>query len=99
MPVLAAAQQRETGVEFLFINQGEARAAVADYLQNEQLELQNVLLDPHVQVGQQMGSQALPTTLFFDASGKLVNGHLGELSSASLRHALEQILPPERATD
>jgi len=32
---------------------------------------------------------ALPTTLFYDAEGRLVGSHLGELSRASLRHALE----------
>ncbi|WP_419722519.1 TlpA family protein disulfide reductase, partial [Pseudomonas juntendi] len=36
----------------------------------------------------------LPTTLFYDAQGRLVGSHLGELSRASLRHALE---PFERA--
>jgi len=38
---------------------------------------------------------ALPTTLFYDADGRLVGSHLGELSRASLRHALE---PFDRAT-
>ncbi|MNF90202.1 hypothetical protein D3C84_727590 [compost metagenome] len=32
---------------------------------------------------------ALPTTLFYDADGRLVGSHLGELSRASLSHALE----------
>lgn len=37
-------------------------------------------------------SQALPTTLFYDAQGQQIGSHLGELSSASLAHALAPLL-------
>ena len=42
-------------------------------------------------LGQQVGSTALPTTIFFDAEGRQVGSHLGELSSASLARALENL--------
>jgi len=36
-----------------------------------------------------VGSMALPTTLFYQADGRLINSHLGELSQASLARAME----------
>jgi thiol-disulfide isomerase/thioredoxin len=89
MPVLAAAQQRLPGVSFVFVNQGEDSASVQKYLVASQLVLANVLLDPGKALGQRLGSLALPTTLFFDAAGHLVETHLGALSAASLASKLE----------
>jgi thiol-disulfide isomerase/thioredoxin len=94
MPVLAAAQQQETGVVFVFANQGEDGATALRYLSASQLALANVLLDPDTALGKVVGSTALPTTLFYDARGRLVNTHLGELSAASLASKLQQLRTP-----
>lgn len=91
MPVLAAAQQQETQVTFVFANQGEDSAAALRYLSAGQLNLANVLLDPGTALGRAIGSTALPTTLFYDASGQLVDTHLGELSAASLASKLNRL--------
>jgi len=91
MPVLAAAQQRETGVAFFFVNQGEDGAAARQYLSAGQLDLTNVLLDPTASLGRAVGSGALPTTLFYDAGGQLIDVHLGELSTASLASKLKRL--------
>lgn len=88
MPVLAAAQRRETGVRFVFVNQGEDAATAQRYLSASRLGLANVLLDPGAALGREAGSGALPTTLFYDAGGRLVDTHLGELSAASLASKL-----------
>lgn len=88
MPVLAAAQQREAGISFVFVNQGEAAATAWRYLSAGQLDLANVLLDPGARLGREVGSGALPTTLFYDANGRLIDTHLGELSAASLASKL-----------
>ena len=98
MPVLAAAQKRETGVRFVFVNQGEDAATVQHYLSAGRLDITNVLLDPATGLGRQVGSGALPTTLFYDADGRLIDNHLGELSAASLASKLNQLRthrPPE----
>lgn len=84
MPVLASAQEREPGVHFLFVNQGEGPGTIEQYLTSEQLVLQNVLLDLGSQVGRHFHSAGLPTTLFFDANGQLIDTHMGELSRARL---------------
>ncbi|MHB8951083.1 MAG: TlpA family protein disulfide reductase [Rhodoferax sp.] len=91
MPVLAAAQQQETQVTFVFANQGESDTAARRYLGAGQLNLANVLLDPNTALGRAIGSTALPTTLFYDASGQLVDTHLGELSAASLASKLNRL--------
>lgn len=84
MPVLAAAQQNEPDIHFLFVNQGEGPGTIGQYLASERLQLQNVLLDLGGQVGRHFHSAGLPTTLFFNASGQLVDSHVGELSRARL---------------
>jgi thiol-disulfide isomerase/thioredoxin len=96
MPVLLAARHSEPGVRFLLVNQGEGAAEVAAFLAHQGIDARDVLLDSGNQLGHLAGSRALPTTLFYDAAGQLRHSHLGELSPASLRHALQFIRqPPE----
>jgi thiol-disulfide isomerase/thioredoxin len=91
MPELAAAQQQIPEIIFAFANQGENPVTVQKYLAASQLVLANVVLDSGKKLGAQLGSTALPTTLFFDASGHLVDTHIGALSSASLASKLARI--------
>lgn len=91
MPTLATAQKRETGVAFFFVNQGEDDIAAHSYLSDVQLDLANVLIDPAANLGRAVGSRALPTTLFYDAHGRLIDTHLGELSAASLASKLKRL--------
>lgn len=91
MPVLMQAQQRESAITMLFVNQGESAALVADFLAAQHLSLDHLLLDEQVKLGQLVGSRALPTTLFYDGEGRQVGSHLGELSHASLERALARL--------
>jgi len=88
MPVLEQAQQDNPGVTFVFVNQGEQPETITQFMGRHKLSLQNVLTDTRASLGRTTGSQALPTTLFYDAQGQQVNAHLGELSKASLAHNL-----------
>ena len=90
MPVLAAAQKQETAVSFVFVNQGEDGETAQHYLTAAGLDLANVVIDPGTAIGREVGSGALPTTRFYDANGRLVDTHLGALSSASLASKLAQ---------
>lgn len=99
MPVLAAAQAANPHMRFVFINQGEGQTLVNSFLSQQQLSLRNNLLDTGGQVGQAVGSLSLPTTLFYSADGMLKNNHLGELSHASLTHALRHISPDDQAIE
>ncbi|MBI3525975.1 MAG: TlpA family protein disulfide reductase [Betaproteobacteria bacterium] len=91
MPVLAAAQHREAGIRFVFVNQGESTANAASYLSAAQFDLANVLLDPGTRLGHELGAMALPTTLFYDAGGRLVDSHMGPLSTATLAEKLTSL--------
>ena len=93
MPVLGAAQQRHAEVNFVFANQGESPETVNKYLAGEAFALNNVLLDSGRQLTTILGSGALPTTLFFDAQGVLVEQRMGELSAATLAQRLKSLQP------
>ena len=90
MPVLEDAQAKYPGVAFVLVNQGEDRGTIRDYLDAAGLELDHVLLDPHSRAMLDTGTRGLPTTLFFNAEGRLVDTHMGELTRASLADTLRR---------
>ncbi|HEY4075086.1 MAG TPA: TlpA disulfide reductase family protein [Herbaspirillum sp.] len=91
MPILHQAQMAHPEIRFVFLNQGESSDVVAKFLSTEKLSLQNVLLDSEQQVAEKFEQHALPTTLFFDAEGKLADMRLGELSRATLTQRLNNL--------
>jgi len=91
MPLLQKAQAAHQELNFVFINQGEARDVILRYLQGQGIVLQNVLIDARRATGAAFNEQALPTTLFFDAQGRLVSTRVGALSEASLGERLGAI--------
>jgi thiol-disulfide isomerase/thioredoxin len=91
MPVLAAAQRRDGGVHYVFANQGESADTVQTFLRARGLKMENVLIDRQSATSRAVGSAGMPTTLFFDARGQLVDAHLGPLSEASLAEKLAKI--------
>jgi len=91
MPVLAAAQKQETGMRFVFINQGETGLTAQRYLASAGLDLANVLLDLGGGIAREVGSAGLPTTLFYDAAGRLADTHVGALSAATLASKLSRL--------
>lgn len=92
MPVLQQAQQQHDDISLVFVNQGESQPKVQRFLEEEDLlDLRNVWLDDTLALGETTGAQAMPTTLFYDARGQLVDTHFGELSRASLRPYLERL--------
>ena len=93
MPMLAKAQVAMSHVRFVFADQGESIAAVQRYLRQEQLQLDHVLLDPHMDVSTWYGARGYPTTLFIDANGQLRDTQVGELSAATLAAHLARITP------
>jgi thiol-disulfide isomerase/thioredoxin len=94
MPMLAQAQARHRDVQFVFVNQGESPAAVQAWLAGAGLTLEQVWLDPGSELGPAVGSRGLPTTLFLDAEGRLVDAHMGMLNAAALRARLQPLQAP-----
>ncbi|MBZ9569239.1 TlpA family protein disulfide reductase [Modicisalibacter tunisiensis] len=91
MPLLAQAQQRNDEVTFVFLNQGESLATINGFLQRESLTLDHLYRDPHRAFGKTVGAVGIPTTLYYDASGQLVDTHLVESSRATLSRSLERL--------
>jgi thiol-disulfide isomerase/thioredoxin len=94
MPAMAKVQANRPGVNFVFVNQGESKETVDQFLSAGRLDLKNVLLDRSQAVARGFSVMGYPTTLFFDASGKLIYQHMGPLSEASLIHYLEESSEP-----
>ncbi len=98
MPVLREAQAQRQDINFVFLNQGESPERVRSFLASQNLPLRNVLLDVHGRAGTELGHRALPTTLFYDAQGRLVDTRVGELSQASLSQRLSTLSSPSRSS-
>ena len=93
MPILEQAQQARDDVSFVFVNQGESVDAVETFLQRESLALDHLYRDPDMTFGREVGAMAMPTTLYYDADGQLIDTHFGELSRATLDRSLERFDP------
>jgi thiol-disulfide isomerase/thioredoxin len=91
MPTLAAAQQRHPSVGILFVNQGETAATVRSYLSANGLDLHDVLLDSRSALGPAVGSRGLPTTLFYDSRGRLIDAHFGVLNAPALEARMQRL--------
>ncbi len=96
LPFLAAAQRQETGINFVFVDQGEDAVTVERYLDAARLALANVLLDINLRLGREVGVTVLPVTLFYDARGKMMDTHLGALSPSLLAEKLNRLRPPSK---
>lgn len=88
MPLLQQAQAAHPEAHFVFVNQGEPPATVRRWISHMPGGLRNVVVDERRSVGAAFGESALPTTLFFDARGRLVAMRIGELSLATLGERL-----------
>ena len=98
IPALDAAQSRENGVHFIFVNPGESAATVQWYLLAAGLPLQNAVLDTDSLLGPAAGSSGLPTRLFFDAKGNLADRNFDALSTVSLTSKLSLFRPAATAS-
>ncbi|MHA7600510.1 TlpA family protein disulfide reductase [Alicycliphilus sp. T452] len=91
MPVLLQGRQAHPGVRFVWVNQGEPPETALRYATQQGLPMADVLLDTQSQLSRSLGYKALPTTLFYDAQGRLQAVRAGELSAATLAQHLAQI--------
>ncbi|VCU72227.1 Thiol-disulfide oxidoreductase ResA [Pigmentiphaga humi] len=90
MPVFEQAQAQHPDIAFVMVNQGESARQARAFLESQGLKLKDVLLDPSSLTMKTMASRGLPTTLFFDEQGRLVDAHLGELTMASLKDTMSR---------
>lgn len=84
LPLLQQAQQQWPQMRVVYINQAEAPELVRAHLAAQATPPTPVWLDRQARLGSLAGSRALPTLLFYDATGRLVDAHVGLLNAAAL---------------
>ena len=91
MPMLVQTAAANPDVPILLLNQGETPARVRRYLTSEGISGQDVLIDPRSEVSRNLGSGALPTTIFIGSDGTITSVHTGEISRAALYDGIRQL--------
>ncbi|MFC4171600.1 prolipoprotein diacylglyceryl transferase family protein [Microvirga sp. GCM10011540] len=91
MPMMAEMAASRPEVTFLFVNQGERRAAIESFLSGQKLALPNVFLDPRQEVARHYAMPGLPVTLLIGPNGKLRSVHVGEISREALAAAISRL--------
>ncbi|RDI96714.1 TlpA family protein disulfide reductase [Meiothermus sp. QL-1] len=84
MPLLLRAAQSHPDHTFVFLNVSDGPVAVEAFEAELGLKIPNLLFDPQARLSEPLRLQGLPVTLFYDAQGRLLNRHLGEISEAEL---------------
>ncbi|MFD1914085.1 prolipoprotein diacylglyceryl transferase family protein [Halodurantibacterium flavum] len=91
MPMMMEIADRAEGVDVVFANQAETPPRIAGFLDDVDLPGEGILLDPEGDLLGGLGAMGLPTTLFYDADGRLVAAHTGEISRAEFTSRLENL--------
>ena len=90
MPMMTDLAANTPGVDFVFANQGEEAAQVLAFLEAEGLPAEGMIRDPRNRLMATLDAVGLPSTLVFDAKGRLVAAHTGEISRAALTRMIAQ---------
>lgn len=81
----------DSAVPVLLANQSEDEATIRAFLSEQDLADGAVLADPRSELGRAIASPALPSTLFVNAAGEIVDVHVGEISRAALTAAIRDL--------
>ncbi len=99
MPRLVAAAKRYEGrVRFLGVDVQDSASAAKDFAAKLGIPYESIA-DPQRRITESQGFIGLPNTQFFDATGKLVRTHRGEIGSDELRRALNAVLRASRSRE
>lgn len=90
MPMMTELAAQTPGVDFVFANQGEHNAQILGFLLRENLPLDGMVRDPQSRLMAELGALGLPTTMVFDAKGRLVAAQMGEVSRAALQEMIDK---------
>jgi len=90
MPALEAVSSRLVGrVDFLGVNHQDGRRAALDLVAETGISYPSGY-DPDGRVARDLAVFGMPTTLFVDGTGRIVDRRTGELSRAELEKAIER---------
>ena len=91
LPMLAKRASEKQDYNFVFVDQGESEQTVKQYLEDNGIVLEHILLDPNGQLANHYKSRGLPTTLFLNSKGELVSSVFGQISLAVLENKLSKL--------
>lgn len=91
MPMMAELAAAHPEIDVIFANQREAPRTVGLFLATEGLDLGIVVLDRDGVLGRHYAALGLPTTVFLDPSGRLVEKHVGEISREAFAAGLARL--------
>jgi hypothetical protein len=98
MRVLAASQQSEHDIRFLFANQDDSATILSVHQRRQGLSLGRVGLDPGSSLRPPVGSRGFPTARGFNAGAQFVDAHFGRIHMAALRAWDQARLQPQTFT-
>ena len=90
LPMLADVA-KGSNIPILLVNEGETATQVGNYLNESGIPADAVVLDKSSELPRLTEADALPTTLFINAHGQIVETHLGEISRAALLDRIVQL--------
>lgn len=90
LPMLADVAEG-SDIPILLVNEGEPASQVERYLRESGISADAVALDEGSELMRLVEGGALPTTLFINARGEIVETHLGEISRAALLDQIAQL--------
>ena len=91
LPMMAELAALHPSIDVIFANQREAPQTVGLFLATEGLRLSNVVLDQAGVLGRHYAALGLPTTVFLDPDGQVVESHVGEISREAFAAALARL--------
>ncbi|SFP93090.1 TlpA disulfide reductase family protein [Tranquillimonas alkanivorans] len=91
MPMMMEVATARDDAAVRFANQRERAATISDFLRRQGLASDAVLRDPDGRLMERFDLLGLPSTLFFDAEGRLEAVHTGEISRAQLNARIDDL--------
>lgn len=89
--VVLAAVDRHPGVTFLGVDHEDRRGPAVEFVDETGLDRIPTLYDPDGEVARAAFATGMPSTLFFDADGRLAEVHVGPLTTADLDASLDEL--------
>jgi len=99
MPAFAEAEAQLPGVVFAMVNQGDEPSTALAFIQDNQLAFDHTYTDPSSETMLRFGARVMPTTLFFDSQGRMVDMHVGEMTLAGLKAKVRQYFGAESSQE
>ena len=94
MPALVATAERFDGrVRFVGVNHQDNREDAVEFAADAGLSYPSGS-DPEGEVARRIGLRGMPTTLFVDAEGRILEQRTGELTEATLAKTIDRLFKP-----